>query len=75
MIQIFRVKMWVFLKGTSLNRMKARGDVKPELLKNSVIYCKMQQNRHRKIIGSVLEMPIMVFVLAMKRSHSGLVTP
>ncbi len=36
---------------------------------------KMQHSCHGKIIGSVFEMPIMVFVLATERSHFVSVTP
>lgn len=36
---------------------------------------RMQHTRHTKIIGSVFEMSIMVFVLATERSHFGSVTP
>lgn len=36
---------------------------------------RMQHTHHTKIIGSVFEMSIMVFVLATERSHFGSVTP
>lgn len=36
---------------------------------------KCERSRHREIIGSAFEMPIMVFVRAVEGAHSGSVTP
>lgn len=56
---------WVFLRGRSCRLSDA---------KNTNITYKKEEKRS-KIIESVLRVPIMVFVPAMERSHSGSVTP